>query len=364
MTPRLDAVGAIRIPVDRLHVELTSFCNFSCEFCPDGSMRRSRGSMDFPLLELVLSQAKDLVRQVHFHVLGEPMLYPRLADAVSLARRHALEPWVTTNGSLLSGNVARELEDAGLAHLVISLQTPDAESFRIRGCRTLTFDEYKAKVVDTVRPFLDDRQGMKVSIVFLANPLHRFHAPNPPKARLPESGRELREHLGWWAREIVRGSALEGDLPHILAKTRRAGVLKENVLPITDRLRFRVRILGNWAEHFEHPVVPARIGYCPGLAENFGVLWNGDYVICCTDFDGRTSLANASGTSMRDYLALPEVQRIAEGFRRFLVVHPYCRVCLGEQGVFESAVRQVGSILYFKLYRKLFPREPEAREAV
>lgn len=67
---------------------------------------------------------------------------------------------------------------------------------------------------------------------------------------------------------------------------------------------------------------------------------------------------------MTEFLSLPEVQRIARGFRRFRVVHPYCRACLGERGVMDSAFRQVGSILYFKLYRKLLAREPANREAV
>ncbi len=358
------AIGGIRLPVERLHVELTNRCNFSCEFCPDGRMKRARGSMDFALLEDILSQAEGVARQVHFHVMGEPMLYPRLPAAVRFARRHGLEPWVTTNGSLLSEEAARELEAAGLAHLTVSLQTPDADRFGLRGCRTLSFDEYKGKIVGAIRPFLTARRGMSVTVVFLTNPLQRFLAPDPPTSNFPESARELRGHLERWAREIVAGTSVECELPRILARTRKAGVLKENVIHLTEKVRFRVRVLGNWAEHFELPVVPARIGYCPGLAENFGILWNGDWVICCTDYDGKTSPANVSGTSMKEFLSLPEVQRIAQGFRHFRVVHPYCRVCLGERGVLDSAFRQVGSIFYFKLYRKLLAREPANREAV
>ena len=361
---KVGAIGGIRLPVERLHVELTNRCNFSCEFCPDGRMQRTRGSMDFALLENIFSQAEGVARQAHFHVMGEPMLYPRLPEAVRLARRHGLEPWVTTNGSLLSAEAARELEEAGLAHLTVSLQTPDADRFGLRGCRTLSFDEYKGKIVGAVQPFLTGRRGMNVTVVFLTNPLRRFLAPDPPRSNLPESARELRGHLESWAREIVRGTSVESELPRILKRTGKAGVLKENIIPLTEKVQFRVRVLGNWAEHFGLPVVPARIGYCPGLAENFGILWNGDWVICCTDYDGKTSPANVSGTSMTEFLSLPEVQRIAQGFRCFRVVHPYCRVCLGERGVLNSAFRQVGSILYFKLYRKLLAREPANREVV
>ena len=129
--------------------------------------------------------------------------------------------------------------------------------------------------------------------------------------------------------------------------------MKEGCIPLTAHLDFRVRVLGNWAGHFAGPIVPARFGYCPGLAEQFGVLWNGDYVICCADYDGRTALANASETSLVQYLSLPAVQEIAGGFRRHRVIHPHCRQCLGDRHPVSAFLRQAGSIVYFRVYRKL-----------
>src|SRR5512139_2962402 len=96
------AIGAMPLPVRRLHVELTSRCNFSCEFCPDGKMSRPRGTMEFPLLERILTDAAGMTRELHFHVMGEPALYPRLGDAVRAAVSRGYVPSVTTNGSLLS----------------------------------------------------------------------------------------------------------------------------------------------------------------------------------------------------------------------------------------------------------------------
>jgi hypothetical protein len=93
------------------------------------------------------------------------------------------------------------------------------------------------------------------------------------------------------------------------------------------------------------------------------VLWNGDYVICCTDYDGATALANATKVSLRTYLSLPSVQAIAEGFRRYRVVHPHCRRCLGDRHLATALCRQVGSILYFKVYRRLTAERRAALEA-
>ena len=359
-------IGAIDLPVRRLHLELTSRCNFACEFCPDGAMRRPRGSMAFPLVERLLAEAgrEGVARQIHFHVMGEPLLYPDLPGAVAGARRHGMEAWVTTNGSLLAPGLVSELREAGCSRLIVSLQTPDRDTFALRGSGQLAFETYRDRLIAAARAVLASPGAMRMTVCFLANPLRRFHAPNPPRMRVAESGRTLRAHMASWAEWIVRGTRHEADLPQIVARIRRAGILKEASVPLTETLDFQVRILGNWAGHFAAPASPARFGYCPGLQENFGVLWNGDYVFCCTDYDGQTTLATAAQVSLRDYLSLPGVQDVARGFRGYRVVHPYCRRCLGDRHAAGALCRQVGSILYFKLYRRLVGAVGAEREAV
>ena len=362
---RVSRLGAIELPVRRLHVELTNRCNFSCEFCPDRGMRRPRGTMPLSMVEDILAQAgqEGLARQVHFHVMGEPLLYAPLPEAVRLARRRGMEAWVTTNGSLLTPQRLLELQAAGLSHLTISLQTPDAPTFALRGSRFLTFEQYREGLVSTVRAFLSQASEMRLSICFLSNPLRRFRAPGASSIRVAESGRELRAHMGRWVEWVFGGSAFERQIPDLLARLKGAGILKEARVPLSAHLDFQVRALGNWAGHFEGPLVPARFGYCPGLSENFGVLWNGEYVICCADYNGRTVLANFSETPLCEYLSLPGVQDIAGSFRRYRVIHPHCRLCLGDRHLASALLRQAGSILYFRVYRKLVNGNLEGEEA-
>jgi len=47
-------IGRIKLPIQRIHLEVTSHCNFACEFCPDSKMERGRGFMDFDLLRRIL----------------------------------------------------------------------------------------------------------------------------------------------------------------------------------------------------------------------------------------------------------------------------------------------------------------------
>ena len=359
-------LGTIDLPVRRLHLELTNRCNFACEFCPDQQMNRPRGAMPLPTVERLLVQAgmEGIARQVHFHVMGEPLLSPGLLEAVGLARQNGLEAWVTTNGSLLTPELLLALQHAGLSHLTISLQTPDASTFALRGSRLLSFDQYRERLVTSVREFLPHGSGMRLSVCFLVNPLRKFHAPGATGLRVGESGRELRAQMARWLEWICRGTALEGQIPLLLSRVRRAGILKEGGIPLTAQLDFQVRVLGDWAGHFARPNRPARFGYCRGLSENFGVLWNGDYVICCADYDGRTVLANCAETSLRDYLLLPAVQEIAGRFRRWRPTHPHCRQCLGDRNPVSAVLRQAGSIAYFKIYRRLRDGDLRTQEVV
>ncbi|MEM9512771.1 MAG: radical SAM protein, partial [Cyanobacteria bacterium P01_E01_bin.48] len=75
------------ICLDRLHVEVTNICNFKCEFCPDAIMERRRGHMDFGLLERILDEVAErkLANIVTFHLMGEPLIYPHIFEAIAMA---------------------------------------------------------------------------------------------------------------------------------------------------------------------------------------------------------------------------------------------------------------------------------------
>ncbi len=139
--------------------------------------------MPLPMVERILSQAGQggLARQVHFHLTGEPLLYPELSEAVRITRDNGMEAWVTTNGSLLTPRLLEEFRAAGLSHLTISLQTPDAPTFDLRGSRLLSFIQYRERLIGAARAFLSHGAGMHLSICFLSSPLRRLLVPNAPK---------------------------------------------------------------------------------------------------------------------------------------------------------------------------------------
>lgn len=118
-------------------IELTTRCNLRCVWCnqADPVWQKEYGHEDMPfdLFERIVSQLKG-TRVLLLYNIGEPLLYPQLADAVRLARRFVPEVRITSNGLLWTPEIAVELAEAGLTQANISIDSPEPPLMqRIRG---------------------------------------------------------------------------------------------------------------------------------------------------------------------------------------------------------------------------------------
>lgn len=349
-----ERIGAIKLPVNRLHMELTNVCNFSCEFCPDSKMRRQRGFMPLEMAKSILDDVgrTGIAKLVLFHVMGEPTLHPHFIDIVRYAKHKNVDVCITTNGSHMGKEVLNALIQAKVKQVILSLQTPDGNTFSMRGARGVSFEDYAEYTTSIARTFMNNGHHSKLTIHFLSSPLRKLIIPIAKEFSIADTSKKLRAYLKIWAERILKETGFEYRLSDVQRQIARARSFKENKIVINDRLSFQTRIVGDWATHFDKKVVEARVGYCPGIQDNFGILWNGDYTFCCTDYDGRTSTHNYNDTPLQDYLSKDVVQRVVRGFRRFRVLHPYCKQCLGDKNLLNSLVKQVGSIIYFKWIKK------------
>ncbi|HNX49041.1 MAG TPA: radical SAM/SPASM domain-containing protein [Thermoanaerobaculaceae bacterium] len=348
-----------RLPLERVHVEVTSHCNFACEFCPNPTLERPGGAMDFVMLGEILDEiaASGLTQQVVFHQQGEPLLFPRLAEAVARGTELGLTTCVTTNGALLDDRRVDELLASKLSRLVVSLQTPDEESFVIRGARGLSFREFEARVVRAVRRVLAAAGPTEVRVAFLTKPLPRLTLPIVGSDwKIVEHNRDLHPLLESWAGRLLEGLDGVPDARAIRKAVRRTGVLHRNEVRLHSRLVLEARPVGFWSmpeRDYGRPWLSATRGTCHGISEHIAILWNGDYAFCCADHNGRTSTARFQDLSLLDYLDSEPVQAAFHGFQRLRPVHPYCRQCLGGPHPGIVAVKTIGSVLYFKVLSRL-----------
>jgi len=347
-------IGVIKLPVNRLHMELTNICNFSCEFCPDAKMKRQRGMMSFEMAKGILDEVSNsgIIKTVLFHVMGEPTLYPRLIDVTEYASAKSVDTCLTTNGSHLDEKLVDELIRAGVGKIIISLQTPDEKTFALRGAKGIYFEDYAEKIVAVIKKFLSGTEKTKLIISFLSSPLRRLIIPIFPEVSIADTSTDLKRYLRLWAERILLNTPLEDRYNGVLKQIQKIRTFKENTIFISDRVTFHTRILGDWSIHFDEENINAHFGYCPAIQDNFGILWNGDYTFCCTDYNGRTSTHNYKDTVINDYLWEEVVQETVRGFNKFRVLHPYCRQCLGDRNVLNAIVKQIGSIIYFKWLKR------------
>lgn len=342
-------------PLDRLHLEVTNVCNFKCEFCPDAIMARRRGHMDLALLDTLLQEVADhqLARIVAFHLMGEPLIYPPIFEAIAMAVDRRLRLHLTTNGSTfhLWPQQIEKLVRSRLPKVTISLQTPDPQTFTLRGAPpSLSPDDYFAGIKRYVWANLADLASpTRIHVKFLDTTPHPFLVPHKPMQVVAGRGQMQQELLAW-------ADALLADVPEAPdAETRQRAIARYRpgrwqVIPLHPKLSLETFPLDSWGNVESPQVVPAHFGYCNGAAQQAGVLYDGTVVPCCKDYEGKIPLGNVREAPLREILQGPSACGLRQGFNQLQVKHPVCQRCMGADTRPKAALRQVGSVAYFKAY--------------
>ncbi len=144
----------------------------------------------------------------------------------------------------------------------------------------------------------------------------------------------------------------------MIKKIGKIGIYGWNVIEISPKVFIETYILTDWGNAFAgEGTVDAQRGYCFGMRDHFAILYSGDVVLCCVDFDGCTSLGNLKDYSLPEILRSPELERIVQGFRRGRLVHPHCRHCLGSHSRLGSWIKPVASFLGLNLLKPLLYRK-------
>jgi MoaA/NifB/PqqE/SkfB family radical SAM enzyme len=144
------------IKTAKVAVELTSRCNLHCGMCPMSTLERTKADMPWPLVEKVAADFADNgIRVRWLHEMGEPLLYPRVAEAIELFSGCSL----STNAVLLDEACAVQLLATSLERIRLCLDTvnPSLYAEIRKGSR---FD----KVTRNIRRFLELSRGHQIRV--------------------------------------------------------------------------------------------------------------------------------------------------------------------------------------------------------
>ena len=136
---KLEDVIPLETPFS-LFIEPASACNFKCRFCLHGDEEAKNkykfkpGIMDYELFKKLvdsLHMFPQKIKTVHLCFRGEPLLNRHLPEMVCYLKSsgYVNEVTTTTNASLLTESLSRQLTDSGLDVLKISIEALSSDKY-------------------------------------------------------------------------------------------------------------------------------------------------------------------------------------------------------------------------------------------
>lgn len=270
---------------NKVFLEITNACNLSCSFCH--GTRRPIHYMTVEEFTKAAAEARGFGEYLYFHLMGEPLLHPKLGDFLRIAVDLGFKVILTTNGTLLEKCADILINSPALHKISISLHSFEAN------VKNISFDEYLSSCFSFCRRAAE--KG-KIAVMRLWN--------NGGADKLNEDILKLMykyfgEDAEW--KEIRSG------------------------------YRIREFIYLEWGDKFDWPDensdVCSTAHSCYGLRDQIGILSDGSVVPCCLDADGAITLGNVFETSLDDILTSPRAVALKRSFETRQITEKLCQRC-------------------------------------
>lgn len=160
-----------------LNIEPSTYCNLRCNFCLHSLSKEeilksghSFGQMTKETFDLIIDQLKDFqtpIKTLSFIGTGEPLLHKELPYMINKVKSNELSENViiVTNGTLLSHELSRDLINAGVDIIKISVNGLSSEDyFKYCGVR-VNFDKF----ISEICYLYEKKQNAKVLIKTLSS---------------------------------------------------------------------------------------------------------------------------------------------------------------------------------------------------
>lgn len=278
---------------EKIHIEISNVCNLQCSFCPE--VLRPKKIMDLDLFARIVRQVAPLTEQVALHLMGDPLLHPKLEEMIELCHSQGLRIFFVTNGVLLNEKRARLLLHPALRQVNFSLHSfhdnfgdRDPTQY-LEGIFSFTETAFRLRP-DLYINFrlwnLQDPQGStKLNRAMLERIAERFQVA-PPQS---------------------------------------LDVRQKKSFRLVHRLYLHFDTEFTWP-NLELPRLGER-GTCYGLRSHFGILADGTVVPCCLDKEGLIPLGNAQTEEIAAILEAPRAQKILQGFKQRKLAEELCQRC-------------------------------------
>lgn len=219
-----------------IQIENTNICNARCCFCPHKIMRRPKGIMAQSDFENIISDCANYpIDGVAITGIGETLLDPGIIDKVAISKKKlGVDVTIYTNGTNLK-KYLKDLLKAGLSSLVVSLNAINGEKRKA----IMGIDLY-----DELHEIITNWDYSKCRLTVCA---------------IPDMG--------------------------IMERYDCDGFIEKYGQSITY-----FHYASNWGGKYNFDLKFKPVNSCPRPFEIFHVNWDGNFVLCCLDYEGKVVL--------------------------------------------------------------------------
>jgi len=339
----------VKLPLERLYLEYTNRCNMSCTFCPYSCQKRPKGRLKFELMKRVVHEIteKRIADLIEVTGYGEPLLNPQWYQISQYIIRCGIRLNITTNGALLTEPVSERLASLECEDIIISLQTPDRESFKLRKAR-IDFDTYIGRLKQFIAIHARLRSRSHIRLRFL-NTVGTKQMSFPEPVSVLNSSGEMIARLKEWSKIVCDMIAIPYEEHEVDRKLAGIPRVRPAMVHVNNTVTLESKLCNDyWVFGTGRPLrFPTRFARCRAMTlQNVLIYYDGQVSLCCADFDNYLNLGSLSDASLTEVLHSEKAAALVEGFRRFRVRSQYCQHCLGGNGLVLATTKAIAASLY------------------
>lgn len=274
-----------------VQIQTQTGCNGACVFCPYilSVEHVPKGTMSDELFQRIIheiAQHKN-TRRISPYLMNEPFLDPKILERSRYIKKVIPKSKivVTTNGSKLLPNVIDDIvKDNPFHHIFISMQGIEKESYEKTMRGSLKFEETKRNIEYLIQKRNEHCPKLKITVTMVKTNLI-----------------DVDKAVNYWKSLGVNSkyTALEN----------RGG--------------------NNSAFRKLNPGKVVQFKHCTRLFKQAYILFNGDMVLCCTDYFKKMVLGNVAESSIYEVWNSPRAIKIRQDFiRGNFSENPLCASCL------------------------------------
>jgi len=272
---------------NKAFLEITNVCNLSCSFCH--GTKRKKEFMSVESFATSATRLRPFCDYLYFHLMGEPLLHPKIEKLFDIAHSLGFKVILTTNGTLLKEKTAALLNAKALHKVSISLHAYEANAL------PYSLEEY----LDSCFQFCKAASAKGIICVMRLWNINGMDMLNE---------KIIKRMHGYFD-----------------------GVVYKDWQEIYSGYKICDKVFLEWGKHFDWPDINGEhLGNshtCYGLRDQVGVLCDGTVVPCCLDAEGNIPLGNILNTPLDKILSAPRAVALKSSFVKRCVTEELCKRC-------------------------------------